>query len=166
MYRLSLFLLFILLLFRCSPKIASTSPKEEYTEDLSAYRPAIEMASPVVTDNTAMVEDKGPFVAPTNTINAEMSALMDSIVHYNKGKTYPTYTIQVYIGRSREEANLVREKVYRVMPDQQPVLSWRQPSWLVTVGEYIERVDAYKTFSELKQTFPGATLVPEWKSVE
>ncbi len=166
MYRFSIILLLATMLFRCSPKIASTSTTEDYVEDLSAYRPKIEMTTAESVEDVQPVKSKGTYVPPTHTINAEMSALMDSIVHYNKSKTYPTYTIQVYIGRSREEANQVREKIYRSMPDEKPILSWRQPSWLVTVGEYTERVDAYKTFTVLKQSFPGATLVPEWKSVE
>jgi 5-carboxymethyl-2-hydroxymuconate isomerase len=91
---------------------------------------------------------------------------MDSIVVHNQDKMYLTYTIQVYIGRSREESNQVREKVYRVLPDEKPELSYRQPSWRVTVGKYFKREDAYKTLTILKETFPGVMLVPERNQLE
>jgi hypothetical protein len=152
-------------IFSCTPKAATTKTPEFYEEDLSAYRPVIEKETTEEPIDIG-IDAKGPYVAPTHDINNEMSALMDSIISYNRTKTFLTYTIQVYIGRSREEANQVREKVYRVFPDQKPTLSWRQPSWLVTVGEFAERVDAYKTYTVLRNTFPGATLVPEWKTVE
>ena len=86
---------------------------------------------------------------------------MDSIVVHNRDKMYLTYTIQVYIGRSREEANQIREKVYRILPDEEPVLIYKQPSYKVNVGKYFDKVDAYKTLNILKSNFTGAMLVPE-----
>lgn len=165
MYKYIIFLLLSAYIFSCSPKTATTKTPESYEEDLSAYRPEIETETRTGEDDL-IEEDKGPYVAPTHDINSEMSALMDSIISHNQSKSFLTYTIQVYIGRSREEANQVREKVYRVLPEEEPTLSWRQPSWLVTVGEFTERVDAFKTYNLLRNNFPGATLVPEWKTVE
>jgi hypothetical protein len=165
MYKYIPFLLIAGYIFSCAPKVATTKTTESYEEDLSAYRPVIETESIEETFDIS-IDSKGPYVAPTHDINNEMSALMDSIITHNRSKSFLTYTIQVYIGRSREEANQVREKVYRVLPNEKPTLSWRQPSWLVTVGVFTERVDAYKTYTVLRNTFPGATLVPEWKTVD
>ncbi len=166
MYRIALFLFLAIYIVSCAPKLATTKTAESYDEDVSAFRPKIEAAETGSTENVNEVEVEKPYVAPTHDINGEMAVLMDSIIYHNREKTFLTYTIQVYIGRSREEANQIREKVYRIMPDEKPELSWRQPSWLVTVGKYSDRVDAYKTFSILKDNFPSATMVPEWKSVE
>ena len=166
MYKYILFLFMAAYIFSCTPKAATTKVPESYEEDLSVYRPVVQPTDAPVIADVAGADVKGPYVAPKHDINAEMSSLMDSIINHNRGKSYLTYTIQVYIGRSREEANQVREKINRVMPAENPVLSWRQPSWLVTVGEYLERVDAYKTYTILRNTFPGATLVPEWKTTE
>jgi hypothetical protein len=163
------FLLFVLIVgyfISCTPKLATKSASEDYNEDLSSYRPNIEMESVDPEPEAGTIDLKGPYVAPTHDINNQMSAIMDSIVFYNKNKTYLTYTIQVYIGRSREEANQIREKVYRVLPDEKPALGYKQPSWKVTVGEYNDRVEAYKTLTTLKGVFPGAMLVPERKYIE
>lgn len=161
-----LFLIFVAgYIFSCSPKLATKSTSEDYEEDLSSFRPTIDMEGQN-NEVSEVVDTKGSYVTPTHDINNEMSAIMDSVVYYNKNKAYLTYTIQVYIGRSREEANQVREKVYRVLPDEKPALGYKQPSWKVTVGEYYDRVEAYKTLTTLKGVFPGAMLVPERKYIE
>ena len=164
MYKYLLFVLMAVIVMRCAPKIASTSTAG-YDEDVSDFRPKIGHAEPT-PEETTVIAEKGPYVAPTHNINAEMSSLMDSIITCNREKAYLTYTIQIYIGRSREEANKVREKVYRILPDERPRLTYRQPSYKVTVGEYFDRVDAYKTLNLLKETFPGALLLPERRHLD
>jgi len=165
MNRLALFILLALYVFSCSPKLATKSTLEEYDEDLSSYRPNVEIdAQEEVTSVDELVSE--PYVAPSNDINSEMAIAMDSIIFYNREKVYTTFTIQVYIGRSREEANQVREKVFRVLPEEQPELGYKQPSWKVTVGEYSDHVEAFKTLTFLKKTFPEAMLVRERKYIE
>lgn len=155
----------LLLLQGCVNRPSSTKAVTEYSEDVSAYRPEIEAPENEDTP-TALTEEKGPYVPPTHEKNREMSAVMDSIVAHNKEKTYITYVIQVYFGRSREEANQVREKIYRTMPDVKPQLSYRQPAYRVTVGRFSDRIDAFQTFEKLKELFDGATLVPERNYLE
>ena len=166
MYKLFIFLILALYVVSCSPKLASTSDTKDYVEDVSAFRPSVpqDEQQDISSENTQI--DKGPYVAPTNDINAEMSVIMDSIILHNRDKTYITYTIQVYIGRSREEANQIREKVYRVMPEEKPELIYKQPSYKVNVGKYYDRVEAYKTLTELRGSFPGAGLVRELNYLE
>ena len=166
MDKVLIFIFLILYAIGCTPKLSTTGTSEDYTEDVSAYRPAVD--DPAVEDEAAsnVSPERGPYVPPTQDINTEMSALMDSIIAHNRDKFYYTYTIQVYIGRSREEANRIREKVYRILPEEEPELGWRQPSWLVTVGKYYDRVDAYKTLNKLRKTFPGAGMVRERNSTE
>jgi hypothetical protein len=153
--------LFIIYVAGCAPKLATKGSTNDYSEDVSAFRPKIESDDPTNSEIANPVKEKGPYVPPTHDINREMSVLMDSIIVNNQEKMYETYTLQVYIGRSREEANQEREKVYRLLPEEEPTLSYRQPSWIVTVGKYFDRVDAYKTLTTLKSSFPGVTLVRE-----
>ena len=165
MYKLLIFILIVGFAVSCSPKLATTTTTEDYDEDLSAFRPTIEIQE---SNNIEEIDefDRGAYVAPSNDINDEMAVALDSIIFYNRDKAYTTYTIQVYIGRSREEANKVRERVYRVLPEEKPELGYKQPSWKVTVGEYADHVDAFKTLSTLKKAFPEAMLVRERKFIE
>lgn len=153
-------------IFGCAPKPATKSTVKEYDEDLSGLRPEIDASPNETATEFTMEISESPYVAPSNDINEEMAQVMDSIIYHNRNKTNLTYTIQVYIGRSREEANQVREKVYRVLPEETPELGYKQPSWKVTVGEYRDRVEAYKTLTALKAAFPAAMLVPERKYIE
>jgi len=150
----------------CSPKLTSTATDTDYSEDVSAFRPKVEITDENADQPADAVEEKGPYVAPTHDINGEMSVIMDSIIVNNKNKQYLTYTIQVYIGRSREEANQVREKVYRLLPEEKPILSYKQPSYKVNVGKYIDRVEAYKMLTTIRGIYPGAIMVPERNYME
>ena len=165
MSKIFIFIILVVYSVSCTPKLATTSTTEDYSEDVSTFRPKLEDAD-LDAGETSSIPDKGPYVPPTHDINAEMSVLMDSIIVHNMDKAYYTYTIQVYIGRSREEANQIREKVYRILPEEKPELNWRQPSWLVTVGTYHDRVDAYKTLTKLRKSFPGAGMVRERNTME
>ena len=166
MHRLLIFLLIMIYVAGCTPKLATKGTTEDYSEDVSAFRPKIESEDPAKSDQVDLVEKKGPYVPPTHDLNREMSSIMDSIVVNNRNKMYETYTIQVYIGRTREEGNQIRERVYRILPDEKSELNYRQPSWIVTVGKYFDRVDAYKTLNTLRSFIPGAMLVPERNYLE
>lgn len=150
----------------CAPKLTTSSTTGDYSEDVSAFRPAISDDVDEATEVSEEKIDKGPYVAPTHSINKEMSTILDSIIVYNRDKSYFTYTVQVYIGRSREEANQAREKVYRVLPEEKPELAYKQPSYKVKVGKYYDRVEAYKTLTKLRGTFPGAGMVRERNYME
>ncbi|MCK5700649.1 MAG: SPOR domain-containing protein [Cyclobacteriaceae bacterium] len=165
MYRLFIILLMMIYVAGCAPKLATKKTTEDYTEDVSAFRPKIESVETETVNGSNTITEKRPYVPPTHDINREMASIMDSIIVHNQDKMY-LYTIQVYIGRSREEANQVREKVYRVLPEEKPILSYRQPSWIVTVGKYLDRVEAYKTLIILRKSYSGAMLVPARNSME
>lgn len=167
MYKLIILLLvFASVLFNCSPKVATSVSKEDYSEDLSAFRPKVDEA-PAETDEPVNVGlNKGTYVPPTHDINQEMSVIMDSIIFHNQENTYLTYTVQVFMGRSRERANQAREKVYRVFPEEEPSLIYKQPSYKVNVGKFFDRVEAYKALTDLRKAFPAAILVPERNYLE
>lgn len=149
---------FVLLsLFNCSPKVVKTTTKEDYKEDLSAVRPPIDS----VVVEAASEKIKEPYVKPSNDITRELGSLVDSLSVDNKNKRVNFYTIQVYVGSNRNEANEARSRVYNVIPDETPKLEYSQPNYRVKVGTFIDRLDAHKTLTKLKNTFPGAILLTE-----
>ncbi len=160
-YRYFISILLASVLWSCATKPATIRKDEIYSEDLTGYRPVTEPAKSEISDQTTDGQPKGPYVPATHDINGGMDIAMDSVIAANQNKVHEIYTIQVYLGRSRDEANQVREKVYRMLPNSTPELNYKQPSWRVTVGVYLDRVDAYNTLNQLKPSFPGATLVPE-----
>ena len=166
MNRLIIVLFILTYVVSCTPKLKTKSDTGDYVEDVSDYRPKIQSDEALEIEHDTPSIDKGPYVAPSHSINGEMSMIMDSIVYYNRDKAFYTYTIQVYTGRHREEANQSREQVYRLLPEEKPELVYKQPSYKVNVGKYFDRVEAYKTLMKLREIFPSATLVMEQNYIE
>ena len=155
----SLFILGVSLIvfYGCSPKVVTQTSVEEYNEDLSAIRPPIDSVEKEVTSELV----KAPYTAPGFDDTKKLDALIDSISTDNLNKKVRYYTIQVYVGNSREQANEIRTKVYSIIPEETPKLEYSQPNFRVKVGMFESRLDAHKTFTLLKNTFPGAVLVSE-----
>ena len=151
------YLLVALILFNCSPKTVRQATTAEYEEDLSAIRPVAEPIEFVSEEG----KEKVPYVASSNDITKGMNNLIDSMALDNRNKKVQIYTIQVYVGNSRDEANEARTKVYKVMPDERPRLEYSQPNFRVKVGMYTDRLEAHKPLQLLKKTFPGAILLTE-----
>ena len=167
MNRLIIAFVILAFAFSCAPKLSSTSDTGDYSEDVSDYRPKVDFVEPKLDDDADYpAMSKGPYIAPTHSINSEMSLIMDSIIHYNREKAYYTYTVLVYTGRSREEANQSREQVYRLLPDEEPELIYKQPSYKVNVGRYFDRIEAYKSLMKLREVFPSAAMVMEQNYIE
>ena len=145
------------IMWQCSPKITPQTDYSDFKEDLSMIKPPIDTLPKNVTDEVK----KAPYTPPSFDQTMAMNAMIDSLSQDNLDKKFRFYTVQVYVGNSREDANEVRSKVYKIIPDETPRLEWSQPNFRVKVGKYESPLDAHKTFSTLKKTFPGAVLVSE-----
>jgi len=156
-------LIFGLVFYDCAPRASKSRSTDTYQEDLSGLRPKIESA--VVEEETGEDSqqefDRGPYVPPENDVTQELAVALDRIAEYQSQMPVTVYTVQVYTGRSREEANKVRSQVYQVLAEEEPRLTYQQPNYKVRVGSYFERADAYKTYKALKEHFSGAILLPE-----
>lgn len=153
--------------FSCAPKAAKSKTAVSYSEDLSGFRPPVGREEEINVDETQQDEaTTGSYVAPEHDITNQLDVVLNELLEKNENKSITIYTIQVYIGRSREEANRMKMKVFDEMPEAHPELVYRKLRFKVQVGKYYDRVLAYKMFKELKQKFPGAMLVPETINVE
>ena len=148
---------FIIAVSSCSPKIVQQTSEENYSEDLSAVLPPIDSVEVKKVEQ----KKKDPYVKPSNDITAEMNMLTDSLARDALQRKVTTYTIQVYIGNNRDDANEARKKVYGLLDDEVPRLEYTQPNFRVKVGKYNSRLDAHKSLTILKKAFPGALLIPE-----
>ena len=154
----------------CSPAL-NTSTDKGYYEDLSVFRPIY-----ATSENTdrQLVEllHTGESGQETSEITEDFKAefdltykldsLLDSVAINNQQlKFYQGYTIQVYTGNSRDEANQAKAVVYRVLPSSRPEVSYDLPNYKVKVGKFNYRLEAQKDFAEIKRKFPTAILVPQ-----
>ena len=146
----------------------SNNYKVDYEEDLSVHRTAYaynteEELAPAVNKNSTL-EGRFPEapVLVNNDITQDLNQLITEVADKNKSiKSIPGFTIQVYSGSSREQANLARRQLYLVLPDAQPEIKYMQPNYKVQVGQFVERLEAQKIFSLVKKEFPAALIIPD-----
>lgn len=147
----------------------STGYKVDFEEDLSVHRTAsayktAEELAPGSGATASSPESRFP-EAPAlmvNDITQDLDKLVAEVARKNSTiKSIPGYTIQVYSGTNREQANLARRNVYQVLPDAQPEIKYVQPNYKVQVGQFVERLEAQKTFSLIKKEFPSALIIPD-----
>ncbi|BDD02638.1 SPOR domain-containing protein [Aureibacter tunicatorum] len=153
-------LLCIVLAYSCSPKVAPV--QQNYSENLDAYIPdyskeikAPKVNAPASTPNTVKTG------APINDINSELQGQIDHFAKSNQSKGSTYYTIQIYSGGSRTEANEIREQIYEFFPSAKPYLQWKQPNYRVKVGKFYNRLEANPLLLEIKKHYHSAILVPE-----
>lgn len=148
-------------LFGCTTSTSMTSSQNAYREDLSVHRMQYEnIEEAAAVDRIKEVPISGA-IEPHTDITDELNSSLEAISEDNKRKIISGYTILVYSGPSRDEANKSKDMVYRVLPDSRPQIQYVQPYYRVKVGRFVERIEAQKQFTTLKKEFPTAMLVPE-----
>lgn len=148
--------------FSCTRRAVRSKTAVTYNEDLSAYRPPDNKdREEDLPDDISDQSDIDQYVLPEHDISRQLDIVLNERMENSPDKPIMIYTVQVYTGRSREEANEIRMKIFDVMPAADPQLVYKKLRFKVQVGRYYDRVSAYKTFKTLKDYFPGAMLVPE-----
>lgn len=158
------FIMGILTAMSCaSPGSAAKTGDRDYYEDLSAYRPDYSAALDTMeSSTTSNIEEKTINVDPRYHVTSNVNMLLDSIKILKRDINYVDgFTIQVYTGISKEQANEAKAKVYTTLPDSRPEIIYNQPSFKVKVGKFYTRREAQQTFAQLKRVFPAAIILPE-----
>jgi hypothetical protein len=138
---------------------AFSQRNKEITEDLASIRPRFTNEATAPIHNTAMQVTQ--VVNPVLTVNKQVDAVLDSIDRLNALRRYVSgYTIQIYSGQNREDANNAKKKLNDVV-DMKADLQYVQPKFRVKVGGYFTALEAQKDLTFLKRFFPNAILVPE-----
>lgn len=162
-YSSHLLMAFLLLQVSCIAQQSSTSSSsEDYFEDLSVVRPKYEAEISDTTDNTISNVSGIEQVPATNTVNAKVDMVLDSIDKLNHVKKFVDgYTIQIYSGPDREEALSSKSKMVKEAGDLEAYIQYTQPKFRVTAGKYFTKLEAQKDLNRCRRIFSNAILVPE-----
>jgi septal ring-binding cell division protein DamX len=147
------------LLGGCASQQISDKP---YHENLASLRPTVTV--PVDTPRKETTTQKAQLlpITPTQTVNAKVDEVLDSINRYNLVKRFVDgYTIQIYSGQNREEAMNTKKKMSTEVTDLTANLQYQQPKFTVTVGRYYTKLEAQKDLVHIRKSFNSAILVPE-----
>lgn len=159
-----LILLIIVLLVACKARVHT--PVSTYSEDLSIHRPLpvveIEEEVEVVEKNETYEVPQEEYKPLTGHIKAELDSIAKIVYFKNKsGKYVDGFVIQAYLGNSREEANTIKTDMDTFFPELNPRVTYRQPNFRVKAGKFLNRLEAYKIYNEVKTKFSKAILIPE-----
>ena len=140
----------------------SPSKKNEKAneEDLSLYRPkfksANESGSQSVKTSTTVTSD-----VPLH-VNKRLDAILDTIAMRNKSIKFTNgFRIQIYVGNDRKSADDAKIYTYQKYPEIYPYLSYQQPIYKVKIGDFLNRMDAERYYSDIKDLYPSAMILPD-----
>lgn len=151
----------ILVLIASCKATTPTSSISGYSEDLSVHRPQVDSGSEI-NETTEDLQKTEEYVPLTGHIKEELDSIAKISYQQNKaGRNVDGYVIQVYSGTSRDDANEAQIKAAELFPELIPKITYRQPSFRVKGGKFIDRLEANRVYNEVKKEFPRALLIPE-----
>lgn len=134
-------------------------PIKEYKEDIDAFRPQYIVVEETKEPPSTKTSDP---VVPKNDINKFLKGKIDSVYFYNANICCADgYRVLIYIGNSSEEARFKRNDVYDVLPLEKSYTEYKQPSFKVKVGDYVDKLEAYYAYAKLVSIFPNAIVIPD-----
>jgi hypothetical protein len=134
-------------------------------EDLSQYRPKYKSS---VESDVISTEKISP--APSSStlsdapmhVNKRLDAVLDTIAMRNKSIKFTNgFRIQIYVGNDRKAADDAKIYTYQKYPEIFPYLSYQQPIYKVKIGDFLNRMDAERYFTDIKELYPSAMILPD-----
>lgn len=158
----------MLLLGACSviPMLSGSSTGDSgyggYSEDLSVHRKElIPLERTTLVDTSSYVTeipDSGYYIP----VNDSVDYVLDSIARIRLAdNTFSGYSILVFNSLNRTEALKVLGRVYRILPDEESKLVYKQPFFRVMTGKFDHEIHAYGSLKKVKEQFPSAIIVPQ-----
>ena len=150
---LSLF--FVLSCVNQKISISSNNDSRKYFEDLSFIRESENVSNSTNDEN--IVDKKN---------NLGIDIELDSILKIIKSEVDEEiftdgYTIQIYLGDKREEAENTVEKLFEYDSLIKSNTIFTQPNYRVKTGTFEDRFKANFEYKKLKKIFPNAIIIPE-----
>ncbi len=71
------------------------------------------------------------------------------------------YRIKIHFGIDREAAEAVRAKFQKSFPDCLTYKEYQQPNFVVLVGDYRSKLEAFRFLTEIKGEFPNAYIIKD-----
>lgn len=158
-----LLLISLLWMSACSTKPATTSQVTSYDEDLSYLRPTSEDLQIETEDmSDTGIATNTPDIEPQYDIKNELDSVLSTIrASRSEIEFLNGFTVQVYSGNNREQANEIKTQVYETFEEYDPEISYIQPNFKVKIGRFFDRLEANKVYTRVKAEFPKAIVIPE-----
>lgn len=133
-----------------------------YSENLAVHRKQFKITK---TTNRKLgrkvYRKKTGYIPLVHAINDQLDYLLARKKAVNEKEKYILgYTIQVYAGRSREKAFQIKHKLYARYPTITPEVIYRLPNYTVSIGRFLDKLEAYPTYDTIRRWMPQAIIRP------
>ncbi|TAH26851.1 MAG: hypothetical protein EAZ07_02960 [Cytophagales bacterium] len=154
-------LVFLNLTFISTLCLAQSANKSELSSDEEVSKYRLKYNTSIEENGDIDNNSKQDFI-PTLDVTKQLNQKLDSIALKNKKFKYAQgYRILVYTGSSSEEVNKIKAKVIEIVGSEPVYSVYKQPTFRIKVGDYLNRVDAGRVIMLLKTDFPNAILIPD-----
>ncbi len=158
------------MVFSCKPSQSNTTDKITVDVNFSKYRiiyrdTILDLNTIKYPDNQVTMFEKSNGETVEN-INQKLTHHLQKIAINNQKIKYSYgYIVQIYSGGDRQEAdNHIRNA--RSITDQEVKLEYNEPNYKVHIGNYLNRAQAYLTYTQVKEVFPSAVIIPSKIEIE
>jgi hypothetical protein len=141
--------------------LESLRKRSEFADPYETIKPKAPQAQ-TATDTARRKVDAKYEMAPPIT------RLLQRHIDYNAALTEADgFRVQVYSGAQRETAAKIRYDAGELVRGEHTVYSfYDRPYFKVRVGDFLTKDDADRVCKELRQTYPGAFVVPDVVKVQ
>ena len=141
------------------------APDKPAAEDLSKYRPKFTLAEPGAAN--AATKGLAAGITPTNHVNNQVAALMDTLANHNKAIRYAKgYRILAYSGTARKAWLDMRDAIVKRVPEERDYPIYTQPNYRLKIGDYLTRVEAQQVLLRIKDITPNAMIIADQINVK
>lgn len=142
---------------------AKTNDLETYVESLSAHRtkfPNITLEHEATKFPRLKIKKKLIFPIEHDITEQLHELLLDLKSYYEMTESIPGYTIQAYTGSNRQLAFQTKDKLSEHYPHAAVEIQYKQPNFMVRIGKFLDRLEAYEFYVGIKKMFPQAIIRP------
>ena len=131
-----------------------------YHENLAKHRKEFKAESTDdKKDHESREAKKTLQIQPTHDVTDHLARLLGyRKTACQKRKTISGYTLQVYVGSSRERASKIRSRLYNKYLPAQPKLRHHHTNYIVELGKFLDPLEAYPIYAALKKYMPQTTI--------
>ena len=150
----------VLILASCKTTRNTSSSASNFAN----YQENLNPSLPVYPDYRAQMGASSSIESSESTgaIDAQLDQVQASLISKNKSEPYFSgYTVLIYSGIDRNKAFKTRDDLAMNYPDLVPEMQYQQPRYLVKVGKYVHKIEAQKSFAEVKTEFPTARIIQD-----
>jgi hypothetical protein len=137
-------------------------------ENVTKYRPVFTLpaaesaAGPAAAPKPATPPapaGKANAPAPTSHVTAQVEQRLRDQAFTNQNVKYVSgFRVRAYLGLERDQVMSIRRQIISRYPDETDYITFKQPVYRLYVGDYVNKLDAARGLSRIRQFVPRAEL--------